>query len=267
LTVLSLQAWKGYHGNIYFEPIGIKKAEATPPPSATRQAIENLSGKDNPSRNPNHLPSSAGRQPPPRPATRAAPPHSQGSRSAHRPKQIVHLDKRAVLDSSNATLQEDLLCVVGLESPGSLCVMSPEHDARTAGVASSSASASRERIHKGSVAHKVFTMRNRNFPLLSVSGDKFNSPQKPSPLLQTQTTYSLSNQRMNMNSPDIMYAGASYEKLPPLEQLRASLKHMSTASQPLDFIQGQLSTTQPPPPHVRYGSTAQSTRHRGHRVQ
>ena len=254
-----MQAWKGYHGNIYFEPIGIKKAEATPPPSATRQAIENLTGALGENKG-TQLSGSATRRPQ-RPTTRA-PTRQQGSRSAQRSKQIVHLDKRAILDTSNTSLQEDLLCVVGLESPGSLCVMSPEQDARTAGTTSS---ASRERIHKGSVAHKVFTMKNRNFPLLSVSGDKFNSPQKPSPLLQTQTTYSLSNQRMNMNSPDIMY-GASYEKLPPLEQLRASLRHMTTTSQPADLLQGQHGTTQPPPPHVRYSST-QGTRHRGHRVQ
>ena len=62
---------------------------------------------------------------------------------------------------------------------------------------------------------------------LMVVGDRFAPHSIMSPLLRTQTQFTLS-QRMTMNSPDL-YAG--FERLPHLEQVRMSLRHMDMHSE------------------------------------
>ena len=63
---------------------------------------------------------------------------------------------------------------------------------------------------------------------LMVVGDRFAPPPSVSPLLRTQTQFSLSSQRMTVNSPDLYGA---FERLPPLEQVRVSLRHMEARSE------------------------------------
>ncbi|KAL8570286.1 hypothetical protein ACOMHN_011308 [Nucella lapillus] len=58
---------------------------------------------------------------------------------------------------------------------------------------------------------------------LMIVGDRFAASSLMSPLLRTQTQFSLSSQRMTVNSPDLYGA---FERLPPLEQVRISLRHM-----------------------------------------
>jgi hypothetical protein len=62
---------------------------------------------------------------------------------------------------------------------------------------------------------------------LMVVGDKFAPPASMSPLLRTQTQFSLSHQRLGMHSPDL-YGG--FERLPHLEQVRISMRHLDAHS-------------------------------------
>lgn len=135
---------------------------------------------------------------------------------------MVMLDKRSILNRFNDNLEEDLKWLEGQESVGSLSVTVRRDKAKE-----NQTSSPRDRICKGSVAHQLHVnKKDRARPLLLVNGDKFTPPSVMSPLLRTQTQYSQSSQRLTMNSPDIYHGFNNYEKLPPLEQLRASLRHM-----------------------------------------
>lgn len=62
---------------------------------------------------------------------------------------------------------------------------------------------------------------------MAVSGAKFHAPLYMSPLLRTTTQYSQSTQRVATSSPELRGGAAGgYERLPPLELLRASLRHI-----------------------------------------
>ena len=88
----------------------------------------------------------------------------------------------------------------------------------------------KERIRKGSVVHKLYVdNKNRNKPRLTVNGGKFTPPNSLSPLLRTQTQYSLSSNTLTTNSPDPYNLHDS--KLPPLDQIRQSLKHMDNKNE------------------------------------
>ena len=239
------QVWKGYHGNIYFEPIAIQKASASPAPTPAIPPIHNISdplrqilARSSPLKSVQERlaivkarQSSQGVHPRHDSANSLI---SMGSSLSSKPRAI--LDKRTVFQNpNNESLKEDLIWVAGQESTGSLRVETHHGQLHKEREVKSATGGNKDKICKGSVAHKIYAIKNRGFPFLSVQGDKYANPQRPSPLLQAQTTYSLSNQRMNMNSPDIMHPyGASYEKLPPLEQLRASLRHMD--STPSDVV-------------------------------
>lgn len=147
---------------------------------------------------------------------------SVGSRrSSNRP--VVILDKHTVLTKNNESIQEDIVWLETQESTGSLAIRPktyPEHRIRER---ERDLQYNKERIRKGSVAHKLFVEnRSRQGPKLSVSGGKFTPPNSLSPLLRTQTQYSLSNNRLTTNSPDPYHLNES--KLPPLDQARVSVK-------------------------------------------
>ena len=171
-------------------------------------------------------------------------------------RKMVVLDKNAILSHKNENIHEDIIWILGQESTGSLCLsgesgsnraihdrlgshnqqpppqhrQSQMHQAAPAQPrARASSSADKEKICRGSVAHKIYTMKSRSQPFLSVTGGRYYQQTLPSsPLLRTQTQYSLSNQRC-INSPDVF--GGGMDKLPPLEQLRASLKHIEPDNQ------------------------------------
>jgi hypothetical protein len=140
------------------------------------------------------------------------------SRSVPVHRQVVLLDKRAVLNRFNEEVGDDLDIIEGAESTGSLAIRPHSERSKDPRV-----TYNRDRICRGSVVHKLFveTKRGRR-PALGVSGGKFVSPPVMSPLLRTQTQYSLSNHRLTTNSPDLYH-------LPPLEQFRASLRRMDNA--------------------------------------
>ena len=177
---------------------------------------------------------------------------------------VLYLDKQAVINPDNTAMHEELQIIEKQHSTGSLNIQQrghfpsqPSHSRGGPAVErvqarSGSSSAKFDRICKGSVVHTLRRTKSggplgnsvsggRGLPGcggnretvtaggggLVVVGDRFAPPPVMSPLLRTQTQYSLSSQRMTMNSPDLYGA---FERLPPLEQVRISLRHMDAHS-------------------------------------
>lgn len=146
-----------------------------------------------------------------------------GSIRSSTTRQSLKLDKKIVMNGYNENIQDDLALIEGVECTGSLAVR-PKSDKTMDKESRRALMYNRDRICKGSVIHRINESRNKSRMLLKVNGGKYVSPQSMSPLLRTQTQYSLSNQRLTTNSPD-----PYHQQLPPLEQLRASVRHMATA--------------------------------------
>ena len=224
------KAWRGYNGNIYFEPININplksdlnesRAQTSVPKTAssirTRTSVSRFrphQGKENPpdGRSDSRLTSKSS---------------VTSQRSSQRPMAI--LDKQSVLTRFNESIQEDIVWLEGQENTGSLAVRPRTFPERQQKDRKRDLEYNKERIRKGSVAHKLYMEgKGKQKPRLTVSGGKFTPPNSLSPLLKTQTQYSLSNQRLTTNSPDLYHMNES--KLPPLDQIRASIKHMDSQS-------------------------------------
>ncbi|XP_076468189.1 uncharacterized protein LOC143299003 [Babylonia areolata] len=291
-----LKAWKGYHGNVYFEPIHIwrvgggqgEKKGDNPPPSAvsrkssgsrrttltarTRSQVmvpaHTTGGSDSAATG------DAAQQSPTRSMTRVTLKRDQRSaKSAVSSSSIgvlsqqhgLFLDRQAVTQPHNSAMQEELQVMERQQSTGSLNIQPRTHPppghktpgrdggnepGRATSRRSGARSAKFDRICRGSVAHKLRraksggllgnslsreTARQRGHqpwerstassPQLMVVGDRFAAGSFMSPLLRTQTQFSLSSQRMTVNSPDLYGA---FDRLPPLEQVRISLRHMDT---------------------------------------
>jgi hypothetical protein len=143
--------------------------------------------------------------------------------SSSRPLAI--LDKQSVLNRLNENIHEDIVWLEGTENTGSLAVRPKTYPDRESKQRERDLQYNKERIRKGSVAHKLYVdSKSKQQPKLSVNGGKFTPPNSLSPLLRTQTQYSLSSHRLTTNSPDPYHLNDS--KLPPLDQIRVSLKHM-----------------------------------------
>lgn len=222
----SLQAWQGYNGNVYFEPIHISSIRDLP-----EKANNPYESRSN-SELHRMLLSSQQQERPDSDAMRTLSRNTgktSSSLKSSRPntKQVVMLDKKMVLNSYNDSLNDDLDIIEGTENTGSLSVW-PKSDRTFDRKPQTIKVYNREKICKGSVVHKLNVSGRQNSarPAFKVSGGKYSSPTNTSPLLRTQTQYSLSNQRLTTNSPD-MY---SQQLLPPLEQLRTAVRHMDTIS-------------------------------------
>lgn len=178
---------------------------------------------------------------------------------------VLYLDKQAVINPDNTAMHEELQIIEKQRSTGSLNVQqrghfpNPHFHGKGGGAGdrvqarrSGASSAKFDRICKGSVVHTLrraksggplgnSMSRGRGLPGrkgttqmagsggggLVVVGDRFAPPTVMSPLLRTQTQFSLSSQRITTNSPDLYGA---FERLPPLEQVRISLRHMDAHS-------------------------------------
>ena len=291
-----LQAWRGYNGNVYFEPIKVDHApeiteldKDTPrdqgiPENCSptlkqilesrhrnkttrgRSALTSKSALDQ------NRPNSMRMTSPDRSKTamelrntsqsRASVRTNKSSYSYGGPRQMSILDKNSIIDQQNDKIREDLTWVFNQESTGSLCIEPMprnKHERKRGHVNingnspgnsyanlhgktqnggnnnnSSNTPNDKEKICRGSVAHKIYAMKNQRIPLLSVTGDKFQQSTLPSPLMRTQTQYSQSSQRMTMNSPDLYHVSLmqGYDKFQPLEQLRASLKQIEHSGNP-----------------------------------
>lgn len=136
---------------------------------------------------------------------------------------MAYLDKQTVFNRNNDSIQEDIVWLEGQESTGSLAVRPKTYPDNRVRDKERDLQYNKERIRKGSVAHKLYVEnRSKQRPKFAVSGGKFTPPNSLSPLLRTQTQYSLSSHRLTTNSPDPYHLNES--KLPPLEQFRASIK-------------------------------------------
>lgn len=166
-------------------------------------------------------------------------------------RQLVILDKRAVLTRFNNNLKEDLVWIDRTESTGSLAVR-PRSERVTG-----TTTYNRDKICKGSVVHKLYEAKKKNKSLkLKINGDKFNQPIAMSPLLRTQTQYSLSG-RLTTNSPEMCRP----DRLPPLEQIRASLQQVGVTKEnyrtPLGYGHG-VTVIKDLKPFIKYSSDIKS---------
>ncbi|KAL3878521.1 hypothetical protein ACJMK2_030861 [Sinanodonta woodiana] len=228
-----LKAWQGYHGNVYFEPIKINPVSKTDDAKSLPDTrIGSLSGASERQRRAQMI---AGRrrgissEKMERPATDNHSVSSQMTKMSvsSRPstRQMVLLDKSTILSKFDDNIHEDLVWLEGQESTGSLCIR-PKLE-RNGKKMKQQTSFNKEKICRGSVAHKLLVeSKGRRHPVLAVSGGKFMPPASLSPLLRAQTQYSYSNHRLTTNSPDLYHFDT---KLPHLEHIRASLKHMDSA--------------------------------------
>ncbi|KAL4230008.1 hypothetical protein ACF0H5_010396 [Mactra antiquata] len=229
LPMEPLKAWRGYHGNIYFEPININPLSgdlnsARAQTSITRQSTQpSLRTRTSVPKTRASLDKENRPIPESRSDSRQTNKSSGSQRSSTRP--MVFLDKQSVLNRLNDNIHEDIVWLEGTENTGSLAVRPKTFPERASREKERDLQYNKERIRKGSVAHKLFIEnKSKQRPKLSVNGDKFTPPHSLSPLLRTQTQYSLSSQRLTTNSPDPYHLNES--KLPPIDQIRVSLKHM-----------------------------------------
>jgi hypothetical protein len=233
ISLAAFQAWRGYHGNIYFEPININPVKSDLESARARTSVT----RQDPQRNartrtsiPKARASLDNKENKPiqesRSDSRQTTKSSVGSRrSSTRP--MAYLDKQTVLNRLNESIHEDIVWLEGTENTGSLAVRPKTYPERMSRDKERDLQYNKDRIKKGSVAHKLYIDgKSRQKPKLAVSGGKFTPPNSLSPLLRTQTQYSLSSQRLTTNSPDPYHLNES--KLPPLDQIRASLKHMDS---------------------------------------
>lgn len=250
----SLQAWQGYNGNVYFEPIQISSLRDFPEKS--NNPYESRSSSDL-----HRLLMSQQQERPDSDAMRTASRNtgktSSSLKSNHpNTKQVVLLDKKTVLNTYNDNLNDDLDIIEGTEHTGSLSVRPKSDRSFDRKPVQTNKVYKKEKICKGSVVHRLNVANRQSSaqPVFKVSGGKYSSPTNTSPLLRTQTQYSLSNQRLTTNSPD-MY---SQQLLPPLEQLRSAVRHMDTISKErVGFSRVRpVSYTEDIKPFIKYSQTA-----------
>lgn len=223
------QAWQGYNGNVYFEPISIAGMpnDVLMPPKSGKSRVGQVSGNRT---------SPGQKRPmtePDRSDSNSSLSRTTGNSNKSKPKsrpstrQNALLDKRTVLNRYNTSLDEDITWIETTENTGSLAVR-PKSDNIVDYKMRHDQMYNKDRICKGSVAHKQYIAKLQGQkPSLRISGGKYSTPTSASPLLRTQTQYSLSNNRRTTNSPD-PYAA----QLPPLEQLRNSVYHVDNHDKP-----------------------------------
>ncbi|XP_013410343.1 uncharacterized protein LOC106173686 isoform X2 [Lingula anatina] len=233
-----LKAWRGYNGNVYFEPIGISATKPVPKSRKT-PSLDNCSDilrKAMQSRASSRLSqgqrdseSDEGKTNPMTPSQK-----SKGSKYGHLyvgPTCAV-LDKNSVLNRYNATLPEEVALLASMESTGSLKVDEPgileqhkDHILKKKYVQK------RDKICKGSVAHRIY-LEKRNLPDVEYSGYHSNAHTHPSQNLRAQTAHSGSSLRLpSRNSPEGYHAFIPSQELqlPPLDHLQATLRHYDGA--------------------------------------
>ncbi|XP_048243894.1 uncharacterized protein LOC124130706 [Haliotis rufescens] len=218
-----LKAWRGYNGNVYFEPISIKsvsKGKATDPSDAVQAA--QLAKYDPRLGVSSYTPSARPASTPPSRSNTRESIRSSVTRRPITQRQMTVFDRGPGTPNFNPRQQENLAWVEKQQETGSLAMRPPSSSSREAKLAA----CNREKIVKGSVVQRLREQKQAGLrkPQLTVNGDKFTPAHTMSPLLRTQTQYSHSNQRMTMNSPDPHHS--VYDHLPPLDQIRASLRHM-----------------------------------------
>ncbi|XP_067944519.1 uncharacterized protein [Watersipora subatra] len=216
-----LKAWKGYSGNIYFNPIKINRV------SSANGAIETVSRSQAESVAVNNEVKKTRLQ-------TAKPDLSVMTHCDLPPKPAVIMDKQIVMDKQNKDIQDDLYWIRSTEDVGSLKIERGLGDSRT-----KEKRFDQRSLQKGSVAHKLAKqkispdqqVKDTNRRMFAVSGDKFTPPSYMSPLLKSSTQYTQSPHRPVSNISDVSRRSSVTERLPPLEQIRASLRgNFSTKS-------------------------------------
>ncbi|ELT89324.1 hypothetical protein CAPTEDRAFT_207198 [Capitella teleta] len=248
-----LKAWRGYHGNVYFQPIHIEQAQYAEPNQSPLPDVERCSkelrdillrSRRSPSRALTEpaVNRSSGNTPSmgdcPSRLSRA---RSSASIKYQGPRQMSILDKQNVfLQSGDENLEEDLIWLMGRESTGSLCIDSQmgssdqigRHTSCTQPRTSAAKKRAEIRLCKGSVFHRLQTPRSTQKSMLTVCGDKYTQSQLPSTIMRSQTQYSHSSTRQVL-SPDPHTCYSNFDKMSHLAKLRASMRRMDTSTEEL----------------------------------
>lgn len=211
------QAWRGYHGNVYFEPIQVHPAGRSEPTLdvqlTTAASISRLTSRTNTlgkegslspettkNKDSNSMPtiSLQGRHSKLSRASTTTSTKSAKSNKPPGPRQMSVLDKKNVFTKYNENIHEDMEWIKGQESTGSLCI-SPESDKERR-----RSMLSKERICKGSMAHRVYVEKKPCLPdHLAVSGDTFQEIKSSSTALTRPNQYSTSAMRESLNGPEM----------------------------------------------------------------
>eukprot|EP00058_Branchiostoma_floridae_P025731 XP_002611221.1 hypothetical protein BRAFLDRAFT_71181 [Branchiostoma floridae] len=252
-----IKVWRGYGGNLYFEPMACQTKPYSDPderpshrgetdsakglakPARLSTALSSRTSKSSGSHTTSSSEHSARSEP--------VSDRSRGQRTF--PLTCVKLDKTVVLNRNNSSLQEDLSNIAGIEAVGSLRISYPKHNNKKQ---TPSTPPSRERHSKSAKICKGLTSRTRNslnnksggFRGLAVEGET-RSP-KTSPRNQVfgdNTSY----MRTRFSDPvarnvdtSLSYArsvktpcgtpvtpelyGYNNDRLPPLELVQASVR-------------------------------------------
>ncbi|XP_066285968.1 uncharacterized protein [Branchiostoma lanceolatum] len=248
-----IKVWRGYGGNLYFEPMECHakpyadpderpsnrgetdSAKGPPKPARLSTALSSRTSRSSGS----HTTSSSEH------STRSEPISDRTHGQRTFPLSCVKLDKTVVLNRNNSSLQEDLSNIAGIEAVGSLRISYPKHKKQTPQTPLSKERNKSAKICKGS------TLRTRNalnskggFRGLAVEGET-RSP-KTSPRNQVFGDHT-SYMRTRFSEPiarhmdtSMSYArnaktpcgtpvtpelyGYNNDRLPPLELVQASVR-------------------------------------------
>ncbi len=135
---------------------------------------------------------------------------AQSSSTRSTLRQMAILDKSSVFQRDNDNIQEDLGWIVGQESTGSLCII-PSKTGRS----DPRLKWDRERICRGSMVKKVLSAKSANNQRLNVNGGKYRDS-------TNRAGTSIAHHGGDVQGRPIK----GEERLPPLEQLRNTLRYM-----------------------------------------
>ncbi|XP_071951537.1 uncharacterized protein [Antedon mediterranea] len=185
-----LKAWKGYHGNVYFEPMTCKQlasggdkehhiARSSNKSSKTgRFSLPNLDGR---SQSRVSFASDTKTDQSNRVKTRSRSVRSSVSRSnkstsqnasiSQKMRQMSILDRQSVMKRSNSRLSEDMNWISGQESTGSLCIGQPQQRTKSQAYSDS------DKHYKLKICRGIAS-RSKDYidqsPVFSLNGGKLN---------------------------------------------------------------------------------------------
>ncbi|XP_006822868.1 uncharacterized protein LOC100372543 [Saccoglossus kowalevskii] len=210
LPAAPVKAWRGYHGNVYFEPLQCKRME-TAPSLRDKSYYNSVFVKSRGSRSVTFSPKKEilNRHQYKRVTTK-----KPGSR------QMAILDKTSVIQRMDENVQEDVRWISGLESVGSLRVGS-------VGSATSRSNPDRSdkmKICRGFVSHST-SPRFQNLPVVPLKGGGITHSVSKSEYLQSPYR---GNSRQGLNNSNMSPELYRYPDSSPaqLDKLKASLQNM-----------------------------------------
>ena len=236
LLIYIFQAWPGYRGNVYFEPILVNPARYSSP-EKLKPETSNCSDKlQKIMHKRTLLTSRCMRAPPGRASDKQKPSHPvtpntsnsvPNDKDSKRP--VYLLEETTDMAPDNHRINDNIKWINGQERAGALNLNLSKSPQRL--VTKNSGVRRREydtkKIRRGSVFHKG--MHQKQTPTFKLLGGKFvQHTIAATPILRSSTQFTQSTSRMSMNSPDPYYC--NQDTLPHIERLRSNGRHIDNTS-------------------------------------